>query len=68
MGWHYFIHIMKGYTQMKKTSTYLKIEWSDSEGRHQTEVWQRPYDGKLYEIFDLLTRLMHRMMELKRKP
>jgi hypothetical protein len=39
--------------------TFLKIEWSCSDGRNHTEVWEGKDDGKLYRIFSLITQLIH---------
>ena len=50
---------------MKNISTYLKIEWSTSDGRNHIEIFQQPNNGKLYEIFQLLTKLIHRLMALE---
>jgi hypothetical protein len=46
-------------------TTYLKIEWSCSDGRNHTEIFERNNDGKLYEIFELLTKLIHRLGKLE---
>jgi hypothetical protein len=47
-------------------STYLKILWECPEdNRIHEEVWERKNDGKLYEIFCLITKLIHRLGKLK---